>query len=476
MRPTIYPHIQLASSLTRSYIDDDEIAFRATHFDLAISRLRPDELRALNPNQYTFEYIIARFFLPGEIDRVEEWATQNGYDPEVMFLHYREDVAIPGREGQVLVPGYPAGVVPGWNPSGVGSPATATEKRHSRAVSYYLGTPPWYLANVDNPICRKYVVEKCRDLINGSYFGSPYLSGPVDGIMCDEAIYYSLVGDGILEKTIEYYGINVNDEHPYPVSIETSYQSMVQGLYSNYGTAKDVMPNYSHSFYLRYDNRSARNIQKITPWVLAEVWLQDTGSDGPTSGSNRCTTYDKDYDQAVRKIIEQTRAGNRRVLGARDRSSGTAGSDRTRMFMLGMYYIVHNRNTWLLYETGGPYGGRLETWGWNPAVTFDVGQPLVNDGGIIDYAGRSGTREHYEFASGLDPYAPALTYHVLARCFDNALVLVKMLPEGSVIDDRSITTHALDGQYAILQPDGNPGAVVTEVNLRNNEAVILISL
>ena len=65
---------------------------------------------------------------------------------------------------------------------------------------------------------------------------------------------------------------------------------------------------------------------------------------------------------------------------------------------------------------------------------------------------------------------------MLARRFTNALVLVKMLPDGSVTDDRSITTHALDGSYAVLQADGSLGAVVTQAQIRNNEALILISL
>ncbi len=44
------------------------------------------------------------------------------------------------------------------------------------------------------------------------------------------------------------------------------------------------------------------------------------------------------------------------------------------------------------------------------------------------------TREHWVLASGPDPYRPDLTYRVLARRFSNALVLVKMLPKGSVDD------------------------------------------
>jgi hypothetical protein len=178
----------------------------------------------------------------------------------------------------------------------------------------------------------------------------------------------------------------------------------------------------------------------------------------------------------VRQIIQQTRAGGRRILGARDRTNGAVGSDRSRLFTLGLYYLIQNRNTYYYYHTGGPYGGRLETWGWNPAVEYDIGQPIAIPNGVTDFEGRSGTREHYLFASGPDAYVPALTYRVFARRYQNALVLVKMLPEGSVVVDQSITTHPLGGDYAILNADGTLGAVVNEVSLRNNEAVILIDL
>jgi hypothetical protein len=78
------------------------------------------------------------------------------------------------------------------------------------------------------------------------------------------------------------------------------------------------------------------------------------------------------------------------------------------------------------------------------------------------------------FASGPDPYKPTLTYRVLARRFTHALVLVKMLPEGSVEDSRSFTVHALGGSYRPLLANGTLGAPLTQVALRNNEATILI--
>ncbi len=201
------------------------------------------------------------------------------------------------------------------------------------------------------------------------------------------------------------------------------------------------------------------------------------GTDSPTSGSLRCITWESDYENAIAAIARETRQRARRVLGARDMplASG-AGSDRGRIFLLALYYLVHNENTWLLYETVNGHGGsaRISEWQWNPAAEFDVGRPSTIPVGMVDFDSRSGTTEHYVLDEGADPYRPDLTYHVLARNFTNAVVLAKMLPAGSVVSDASLTTHTLDGTYALLQADGTLGPVVTSVSLRNNEGAILI--
>jgi hypothetical protein len=63
---------------------------------------------------------------------------------------------------------------------------------------------------------------------------------------------------------------------------------------------------------------------------------------------------------------------------------------------------------------------------------------------------------------------------VFARRFTHALVLVKLLPQGSVDDARSTTVHALGGSYRPLLADGTLGTPVTQASIRNNEALILI--
>jgi hypothetical protein len=472
-----YPHIQTASALFRAYIDDSELAWRASHYDLLIAQARADETRALNPNARIFEYVNTRYLLQEVAAYV--WAQAHGYDNEDFYLHYHEDTAVPTWESTVLVPGFPPGVVPGYNPGGGGNPASAATRVQARVPGYYAGSPtPWYLANVDHPGYRRFLCDHAEALLDGTFWNTGYATGPVDGVLCDNAIFYALFDEGLLAHSTEYFGVPMTDNHAYPVAYETLYPELAEELHDKLGNTIDIMPNYGHVSFLSYPNRSALNVQATTPWIWGEVWVTYTGTSSPTSGGNRCITYEHDYENALSEIVQQTRAGGRRIVGARDIAGGTSGTNRGKIFTLGLYYLIHNRHTFYMYESVGDHRhpNPLSTWAWNPAVTYDVGQPEVIPAGAVDFLGRANTKEHYVFATGSDPFDGGLTYRVLARRFTNALVLVKMLPEGSVTDDRSLTTHALAGSYAPLQADGSLGAAVTQAQIRNNEALILISL
>ena len=477
--PGLYPHIQTASALFRDHIDDNELAWRATHYDLMIGQARADEIRAYNPRARIFDYVNTRYLVLDVAAYV--WAQAHGYDNEDFYLHYKEDTAVPTWESTVLVPGFPPGIVPGYNPGGGGNPASATTRAQSRVPGFASASgtsTPWYLANVDHPGYRRFLRDHIEGLLDGTYWFTGFATGAIDGVLCDNAIFYSAFNEGVLSHSTEYYGMPMTDNHPYPVAYETLYPDLAEQVLGQTGRTADLMPNYGHVFFLNYPNRSAIGVQATTPWIWGEVWVTYTGVWSPTTGGNRCVTYDYDYVNAVSEIVEQTKAGGRRILGARDIASGTAGTDRGKLFTLGLYYLVHNSHTFYMYETvsGHQYAAPVSSWAWNPAVTYDIGQPDVIPNGALDFQGHANTKEHYVFASGSDPFNPALTYRVLARRFTNALVLVKMLPDGSVTDDRSLTTHTLDGSYAILQADGSLGAVVTQAQIRNNEALILISL
>jgi hypothetical protein len=156
-------------------------------------------------------------------------------------------------------------MVPGWNPGGGGNPASATLRSQSRVISWYRGEPvPWYLANVAHPGFRQFLAERTTGLINGTfYFGRPFVGGPIDGVVCDESIYYPIYGEGLLDRSTEYYGIPLTENHPYAIAVEELYPYLSQSLFNLVGTTVDVMPNYGHVLFLNYatvrDKRPGRD-------------------------------------------------------------------------------------------------------------------------------------------------------------------------------------------------------------------------
>jgi hypothetical protein len=477
--PTIFPHIQLASVCFYDIIDPAEVQWRATHNDLLVGTVASEVnvLRSFNPNVRLYESYSLRYH------RYEwcsnEWALNNGYDPENFYLHYREDVMIKAGGSIPLVEGFPPGMVPGWNPQRQADdpPASATERWQSRAIGR-IGSrgEPWYLANITDAGYRHFLNYYAAGLIDGSVLGHSYSDGLIDGVLTDEALYYPMFNQGQIDKTNEFYGIPLDDPHPYALAFVSFLEESELYLSLNLEPGTDLIPNYTHVYYLNHRLSYPQDLQKKLAWVWAEVWIIYRPYEVPTSGEARVITYEKEYENAILQVVRKTRDGMRIILGAQDGGGITGGSERGKLLTLALYYIVQNANTFYGYSTTAKSIDRVpvSTWQWNPAVQFDVGRPTAIPDGYIDFEGKTASENFYEFAGGPDPYDSTLTYHVLARNYTNALVLTKMLPEGSVVDERSITTHPLDRPYAILNSNGGLGAVITEAAIKNNEGLILI--
>ncbi len=472
-RPTLYPHINLASPLLRPYLDPAEIDWRGANTDMVIGIgvVDADRLRAQNPNLRIFEYFTNRYYIY-EADG-KPWAWLHDLDAEDFFLHYREDISHPGFATTVLVPGFAPGMIPGWNPNPgpTDPPASATSREQARVIGIYL--PTWPLGNLVNPGYRQFLIHYVRRLSDGSLYGST-ASERIDGVVVDNAVYYPQFNEGMLDKTEEFYGLPLDDNHPYGVAHETFYRELKAAMRDHLGGI-DVMANYGHVYWLRSTDRFSQSVADILDWAWGEVWISYRGAAQPLNGGSRVVSYDVDYNQAIIQIVRQTRAGGRRVLGARDLVGGGIGSDRGRLFTLALYYLVHNANTFYAYEAD-VHGAQapLSVWQSNPAVTADIGQAIPAPAGFTDFEGNTESTEHFEFATGPDPFDPGLTYHVLARRFTNGLVLVKMLPAGSIVDSRSATTHTLDRSYHPLRVDGTLGPLVNQVTLMNNQGAILV--
>ncbi|AMV23619.1 hypothetical protein VT84_04355 [Gemmata sp. SH-PL17] len=143
---------------------------------------------------------------------------------------------------------------------------------------------------------------------------------------------------------------------------------------------------------------------------------------------------------------------------------GSRFDSRTQVATLAYYYLVGDPDRTFLMFYGGDSPSTSWSGHWTPVVNVDVGAPV-------------GTMK--TFATGKDPANTDLTYRVLSREYENALVLYKPLSyaqgkgEGTTADNTA-TTHQLNGTYRIVNSNGTLGQYVTSVTLRNGEGAILV--
>ncbi|MFH1754965.1 MAG: hypothetical protein ABIA59_04610, partial [Candidatus Latescibacterota bacterium] len=406
---SLYPHIQLASVSFHESIDQQEVQWRAAHNDLLIGMVASDVdvMRSHNPNIRLYESFNLRYHRYEEY--ANEWAADNGCDAEDFYLHYREDVTIQEAGSAPLVEGFPAGVVPGWNPARQEDdpPASAEARWQSRAIGRFGSEgEPWYLANISHSGYRQFLSHYAAGLIDGSIFNLSYSGGTIDGVLTDEALYYPMFNVGQIDKTLEFFAVPLDESHPYGAAFVTFHAKAKQYLSFRIEAGKDLIPNYTHVYWLNHSSTFPRDLQRELAWAWCEVWMIYRSYEVPTSGSNRVITYQQDYENGVLQIVRKTRAGMRIVLGARDAGGGVTGSERGRLMTLALYYLIQNPNTFYSYSIMGGAADPMpiSDTQWNPAVEFDVGRPASIPDGFTDFEGKTNSMEFYEFAGGPDPY------------------------------------------------------------------------
>ena len=144
-------------------------------------------------------------------------------------------------------------------------------------------------------------------------------------------------------------------------------------------------------------------------------------------------------------------------------AGGSPTDPRTQLAALAYYYLLADPDRTFVMFNGGYEPSTAWSRHWTEAVKYDVGKPR-------------GTWSVY--AQGRDPERTYLTYKVLQRQYDRAMVLYKPLSylggRTGTTSDRTATTHVLPGRFRELRADGSLGPIVTSVRLRNGEGAILI--
>ena len=420
-----------------------------------------------------------------EYEDARQWAARQGVDFEAFFIHYAEETEAKfGSETHVLAAG---SRVPTYNWSGSGGDLTSQGAR--------------VVMNPGNPNYRAWKLDYLEQRMADGY----------DGIFIDNTSF-----DHFIQPPTILRGGSIAE---YPTDPELSYGTALLTLFADFsarfGPTRAQVPNVS--------------MYPDDPRVYPYVWgFYREGWNQPQRWQH--------YATIEKNIADSTAAGV--VANA---MGGFAAEPRYEMPLLANFYLVKNDTCYFF-----PFLRHVEDqWGidprlnqWFGAVAYDVGQPKGDryrlDNGIdpssplrdtmtatVEKVGytyrltdhsRNWTAEQWQnlwvvfpggyaikaYHSGnnwVELYDPrevptngvyrlgTYTYEVLAREYDNALVLMRPAVWGNTeVGDPSAAQVALpvtddnpSGRYFYLDRDGVVGTTpLTSISLRGADGAILV--
>jgi len=450
---TLFPHIKTWGMFVGNSVPLNETLWGGSHFDVMGGNMfSSDDLYQINPNIEFCAYENPSEISDGSFSYMEDWAADNGYNMEDQFVHYTEDVT--GQIWNTNVPGYRDSCY--LSNSNCNPPATATSLEQARVLGTYSLCPNCRMQNLENPqtyLYRIYEQSSIWQLWPQKYNPSCIYFDAI-------SIFDYILTKQHIDKTDVYAGITMDYNHPRMTSLFQWPLDYISSVQSQFNISMLPIANASATMYLVEEPWKSRFINYYD-WVFVEDWLD-----------YNTVSYEASYSSAIAEMTRQSMAGEKRLL--RGNETYSQASDRAKIFLLGSYYLVNNENTYFNYKKiwNEPEGYDLPYNQWFNAISYNIGTPVNNGAEQSDFDGNLNTSEHYEWATGADPSNPSKTYHILARQYSNALVLVKFRPSGS--SWAASTTHDLGGTYRPLNVDGTLGDPITQVTLRNNEAAILI--
>lgn len=463
-------------------ITDEKVDWLATKFDAAFGNLGSLTLwKQINSNVKLGFFRPLGYYWLGESAKVIEWAQANGKIGENAFLHYKVNNAYGLGFNDTEDDGRCGGTPNDWindeiadkdgNCSGQPSDPTRTAPTgvEARAVRWDAVTIDAPVPNFSNNLWLEWATEKLTNCNNWYPPGSCY----VDFIVLDDGIISPAIIGGI-DKTFEYWGISATDPNHslYEDRFKISRQ-LTSLVAANIGNPVFAMPNVGATFPSNTEPYKTLLNQYFNDAEI-EIWLRADDPAGPD--------YERNYDYDMKQVIAATKGTEERRF-IQTPATKTLATDRYKLFYLASFYLIKNPNLFYSFQIEAsddyPNSQRCldhpSSFLWFGAEDYNIGQPKVNSFNKPDYTGAADSIEHFEFASGQDPSNAANAYHVLAREYDNVLVLVKMKPKmTSLTEDTTMTAHDLSGTYRPLNADGTLGAPVTSITLRNGEGAILL--
>jgi hypothetical protein len=300
-----------------------------------------------------------------------------------------------------------------------------------------------------------------------------------------ETVYYShpKVFTGCLIDNVAYNRIN------YGVEKTFTYDGSSQAEANNQYYVNNVawVPAFAAAFDARLEMPMTVYIGNVVSPSYACVsgngkeWFQEYMENCwdecwlTTGGGGDLMTTDKIPCRLNCPFLDYCEQGKGYVFTARS----YANSYRERSFTLGLFYMINHQMAFFFYRLGGPTGDSMpagpddKVWDyqWNSYVPFDIGQPIVNTLGKLDFQGNANTNRYFVFASYSD--CKILGRESMRSDGKRVLVLTKVMAIGETEGDDCLL-YSLPKCYRRVQPDLSLGGIITSVALCNNDAAILV--
>jgi len=423
-----FPHIKLYGTLFRGDLSDADKVWLANHYDIVDhgSWDFPERAKQVNPKILTTTHFNIAYANRNEgSSPLEDWilGKNKAYTLSDVLIDYREATQ-----------------------TNCGSFTAGDFLRQGKRCH-------WYTNDNKAPEWREWALEFLEETL---FLGHPIAR---DGIMFDDVTF---ANDGqAWDMTDEYFGIDpASEEHP---RIQENYESvgyLSTELERRFRSDLLYIVNIGNTYWLNSSRLThrLRMAQEHAPNIQDETWVV-VNSSVPAPRN-----YTDHYEMTILvPIRELMRKGHGYMFETGDYQN----SDRGKRFTLGMFYLVNHPMAFYWYRVMGNHTGEpLDGWMWNPMVNTNLGQPMVNSLGELDFEGQQ-SNEHFILSQDE-------TYVLLAREYTSALVIVKLMMSSAERPGQDPTTHTLPGSFRELRADGSASEYITEVTLENNDAVILL--
>jgi len=429
-----------------------------------------DAMKSANQNIKIMPYITYTTYEKNVQDWIKSWCAKNGYNFEDTLYHYYYDTEVnlisTNNPDKIVVKGY-----------GGGSAKTIQESRVPSAWATYafgLDKATGQITRLNiNPSSRiwragynAYTLNKMT--INAS--AGKY----ADGVFLDSFSGTSHAGwDLHLENTIEFRNLGIRGREAARARARddtvAAMKDLQSFLTSKIGRTIVVGPNIADIDYFYHWEKELfadRFKDYVGPGVAACVeYMTRAGSN-----TARVQRLKQAYDSMI---------GDGLVFFARNETSILNVSEEVNQFLIASHYLINNRNYNLMYHRGSAsfYGGipagKLYATHWHKNLEYDIGTPIKRS--RRDYWGDANTDRFFVFGTVTGNLDSLKNYTILGREYTNVLVLAKFGGKGGVANvGTNPTTHSLNGNYRLLQPDNSLGPPIKEITLGASEGAILI--